>query len=338
MRREFPIGIPGLVPSQLSPPLVQLPAADGGDILGPSLNGAIAVNNGVPAGYVDNQPSDWQGKMWALGVASGGGVGHFSAFTPQGFWRADPGDITAPLLGGRSTVLSRNERRFFRGATGYAACVALAGDITPPPELSVMEFSYAGKSVRCPLDATPSALCPEAGHPEVAEIIDSALMDESMAEFIPDENNIVATLTVRAWRFGNRANEGAAVLEQIRGEAEHAEVAIIGVGATLPNFGVTARELTSNISEAVYEVSIAQPPPPGGGGERLAGRAPPPWTGGETADENPPRRAPAVEGLGDSAAPRARRIRARRRPAGGGPARLVDWNRLCRTNPHHQRR
>ena len=262
LRREFPIGIPGLVPSQLSPPLVQLPAADGGDILGPSLNGAIAVNNGVPAGYVDNQPSDWQGKMWALGVASGGGIGHFSAFTPQGFWRAAPGDITAPLLGGRSAVLSRNERRFFRGATGYAACVAPAGDITPPPELSVMEFSYAGKSVRCPLDATPSALCPEAGHPEVAEIIDSALMDESAAEFIPDENNIVATLTVRAWRFGNRAN-GAAELKQIFGEAEHAEVAIIGVGATLPNFGVTARKLTSNLSEAVYEVSIARQPPPG---------------------------------------------------------------------------
>ena len=264
LRREFPIGIPGLVPSQLSPPLVQLPAADGGDILGPSLNGgAIAVNNGVPAGYADNQPSDWQDNMWALGVASGGGVGHFSAFTPQGFWRADPGDITAPLLGGRSTVLSRNERRFFRGATGYAACVVPAGNVTPPPELSVMEFSYAGKSVRCPLDATPSALCPEAGHPEVAEIIDSALMDESAAEFIPDENNIVATLTVRAWRFGNRANGGAAELEQIDGEAEHAEVAIIGVGATLPNFGVTARELTSNISEAVYEVSIARQPTPG---------------------------------------------------------------------------
>ena len=262
LRREFPIGVPGLVPSRLSPPLVRLPAADGGDILGPSLNGgAIAVNNGVPAGYVDNQPSDWQGKMWALGVASGGGVGHFSAFTPQGFWRAAPGDITAPLLGGRSTVLSRNARRFFRGATGYAACVAPAGDITPPPELSVMEFSYAGKSVRCPLDATPSALCPEAGHPEVVEIIDSALMDESTAEFIPDENNIVATLTVRAWRFGNRANGGAAELEQILGEAEHAEVAIIG--ATLSNFGVTARELTSNLNEAVYEVSIARQPTPG---------------------------------------------------------------------------
>ena len=125
-----------------------------------------------------------------------------------------------------------------------------------------MEFSYAGKSVRCPLDATPSALCPEAGHPEVAEIIDSALMDESAAEFIPDENNIVATLTVRAWRFGNRAN-GAAELKQIFGEAEHAEVAIIGVGATLSNVGVTARKLTSNISEAVYEVSIARQPPPG---------------------------------------------------------------------------
>ena len=144
--------------------------------------------------------------MWALGVASGGGVGHFSAFTPQGFWRADTGDVTAPLLGGRSAVVSRNERRFFRGATGYAACVTEADtdNYTPPPELSVMEFSYAGKSVRCPLDATPSALCSEAGHPEVADIIDSALMDESTAEFIPDENNIVATLTVRAWRFGNR--------------------------------------------------------------------------------------------------------------------------------------
>ena len=246
LRREFPIGVPGLVPSRLSPPLVRLPAADGNDTWGPLLNGgAVAVNNGVPAGYVDNQPSDWQGKMWALAVASGGGVGQFSAFTPQGFWLTVTSDVTAPLLGGRSTVLSRNERRFFRGATGYAACVVPAGnvtpppEITPPPELSVMEFSYADKSVRCPLDATPSALCSEAGHPEVVEIIDSALMDESAAEFIPDENNIVATLTVRAWRFGNRANDGAAELEQIDGEAEHAEVAIIGVGATLSNFGVT---------------------------------------------------------------------------------------------------
>ena len=270
LRREFPIGVPGLVPSRLSPPLVRLPAADGNDTWGPLLNGgAVAVNNGVPAGYVDNQPSDWQGKMWALAVASGGGVGQFSAFTPQGFWLTVTSDVTAPLLGGRSTVLSRNERRFFRGATGYAACVVPAGnvtpppEITPPPELSVMEFSYAGKSVRCPLDATPSALCSEAGHPEVVEIIDSALMDESAAEFIPDENNIVATLTVRAWRFGNRANGGAAELEQIDGEAEHAEVAIIGVGATLPNFGVTARELTSNLSVAVYEVSIARQPTQG---------------------------------------------------------------------------
>ena len=256
LRREFPIGIPGLVPSQLSPPLVQLPVADSGDVLGPSLNGGmIAVNNGVPAGYADNQPSDWSGRMWALGVASGGGVGQFSAFTPQ-----------------REGV--------FEGATGYAACVAEAAPTSyqAPPELSVLEFSYADKSVRCPLSAVPlSANCSESGHPESPDIVDSALMDESKARFEMDADNIVATLTLKAWRFGDR-DDGSADLTRISGEVEHAvwdvksveaDYAVLLDGFTpadkkgwlVPGteampMGMTLIEVSSNANESVYKLSM----------------------------------------------------------------------------------
>ena len=255
LRREFPIGIPGLVPSRLSPPLVQLPAADGLDTWGPVLDGGmIAVNNGVPAGYVDNQPGDWSGRMWALGVASGGGVGQFSAFTPQ--------------------------QDAFKGATGYAACVveATGTGYQAPPELSVLEFSYADKSVRCPLSAVPSsANCSEAGHPESPDIVDSALMDESKARFEMNADNIVATLTLKAWRFGDRA-DGSADLTRISGEVEHAvwdvksieaDYAVLLDGFTpadqkgwlVPGteampMGMTLIEVSSNVNESVYKLSM----------------------------------------------------------------------------------
>ena len=255
LRREFPIGIPGLVPSYLSPPLVQLPAADGLDTWGPVLDGGmIAVNNGVPAGYVDNQPGDWSGRMWALGVASGGGVGQFSAFTPQ--------------------------QGAFKGATGYAACVVEAAPTgyQAPPELSVLEFSYADKSVRCPLSAVPSsANCSEAGHPESPDIVDSALMDESKARFEMDADNIVATLTLKAWRFGDRA-DGSADLTRVSGEVEHAvwdvksieaDYAVLLDGFTpadqkgwlVPGteampMGMTLIEVSSNANESVYKLSM----------------------------------------------------------------------------------
>ena len=256
LRREFPIGIPGLVPSRLSPPLVQLPAADGLDTRGPVLDGGmIAVNNGVPAGYVDNQPGEWSGRMWALGVASGGGVGQFSAFTPQ-----------------REGV--------FKGATGYAACVAEAAPASyqAPPELSVLELSYADKSVRCPLNAIPSsALCSESGHPESLDIADSALMDESKARFEMDADNVVATLTLKAWRFGDR-DDGSADLTRVSGEVEHAvwevkslesDYAVLLDGFTpadkkgwlVPGteampMGMTLIEVSSNANESVYKLSM----------------------------------------------------------------------------------
>ena len=260
LRREFPIGVPGLVPSRLSPPLVQLPAADGQDTWGPVLDGGmIAVNNGVPAGYVDNQPSEWQRKMWALGVASGGGVGQFSAFTPQ-------------------------QEGVFKGATGYAACVAEAAPASyqAPPELSVLEFSYAGKSVRCPLNAAPSALCSESGHPEFPDIADSALMDESQARFEMDADNVVATLTLKAWRFGDR-DDGSADLTRISGEVERAVWHVTATshypvrldekielvngtvtttlswavpGSEILPMGMTLIEVSSNANESVYKLSM----------------------------------------------------------------------------------
>ena len=259
LRREFRIGIPGLVPSRLSPPLVQLPAADGDDTWGLLLDGgAIAVNNGVPAGYVDNQPGEWAGRMWALGVASGGGVGQFSAFTPQ--------------------------QGAFKGATGYAACVAEAeAGYQAPPELSVLEFSYADKSVRCPLDAAPSALCSEAGHPESLDIVDSALMDESQARFEMDDDNVVAILTLKAWRFGDR-DDGSATLTRVSGEVEHAAWEVRSLqadyavrldekiewfngratttlswavpGTEVMPMGMTLIEVSSNANESVYKLSM----------------------------------------------------------------------------------
>ena len=261
LRREFPIGVPGLVPSRLSPPLVQLPAADGLDTRGPVLDGGmIAVNNGVPAGYVDNQPGEWSGRMWALGVASGGGVGQFSAFTPQ-------------------------QEGVFKGATGYAACVAEAAPASyqAPPELSVLEFSYAGKSVRCPLNAIPSsALCSESGHPEFPDIADSALMDESQARFEMDADNVVATLTLKAWRFGDR-DDGSADLTRISGEVERAVWHVTATshypvrldekielvngtvtttlswavpGSDILPMGMTLIEVSSNANESVYKLSM----------------------------------------------------------------------------------
>ena len=157
-RRLIKAGIPGLVPS--SDLRIPLPANDGRDTWDPLPFGLLgAVNAGapiVPGNDAGNTPTE--GRLWSAGIGRGG----YGAFFP---WEKR---------------ISDEGTRYFRGATGYAACVVEAEeDYQQQPKLAVMEFSYAGKAKRCQISASPTEHCNEAGDFRSAGFVDSSFNDES---------------------------------------------------------------------------------------------------------------------------------------------------------------
>ena len=157
-RRLVRMGIPGLASS--SDLQIPLPANDGQDTWDPlpfellgAVNAGVPIVPGNDAGYT---PTD--GKLWSAGIGRGG----YGAFLP---WEAQISDGWA---------------RYFRGATGYAACVVEAEeDYQRQPKLAVMEFSYAGKAKRCQISASPTEHCNEAGDFGSSGLVDSSYNDES---------------------------------------------------------------------------------------------------------------------------------------------------------------
>ena len=229
-RRLIKAGIPGLVPS--SDLRIPLPANDGRDTWDPLPFGLLgAVNAGVPivpGNDAGNTPTE--GRLWAAGIGRGG----YGAFFP---WEAQISDEWA---------------RYFRGATGYAACVVEAEeDYQQQPKLAVMEFSYAGKAKRCQISASPTEHCNEAGDFRSVGFVDSSFHDESALAItvaLASAERVLKMVTLRALHFGGV--DGEAAISSLPGEATLAAVSQFGYGA------LTMVLTSTDENSAVYAVSL----------------------------------------------------------------------------------
>ena len=238
---------------------IPVTVAAAGDWFALPAGAAVAAANGAPAGYLPEHPSAWAGPMWAVGVAAIQTEGIFGAFTPEsGFGMAASRKVTVPALGRTGRSFDFSEGVLSDGATGYAACVLPADSASyeKPPELAVMEMDYAGKNVKCPLSASPSRECGDAFDPATGRV-DHALSDISQIR-LPGRvarDAVIATLTVRARRFGRRS-DGAAALESVEGEARRARLdARVGGGSGLET-AATLVSISADDAMAVYEVSL----------------------------------------------------------------------------------
>ena len=238
---------------------IPVTVAAAGDWFALPAGAAVAAANGAPAGYLPEHPSAWAGPMWAVGVAAIQTEGIFGAFTPEsGFGMAASRKVTVPALGRTGRSFDFSEGVLSDGATGYAACVLPADSASyeKPAELAVMEMDYAGKNVKCPLSASPSRECGDAFDPATGRV-DHALSDISQIR-LPGRvarDAVIATLTVRARRFGRRS-DGAAALESVAGEARRARLdARVGGGSGLET-AATLVSISADDAMAVYEVSL----------------------------------------------------------------------------------
>ena len=238
---------------------IPVTVAAAGDWFALPAGAAVAAANGAPAGYLPEHPSAWAGPMWAVGVAAIQTEGIFGAFTPEsGFGMAASRKVTVPALGRTGRSFDFSEGVLSDGATGYAACVLPADSASyeKPAELAVMEMDYAGKNVKCPLSASPSRECGDAFDAETGRV-DHALSDISQIR-LPGRvarDAVIATLTVRARRFGRRS-DGAAALESVEGEARMARLdARVGGGSGLET-AATLVSISADDAMAVYEVSL----------------------------------------------------------------------------------
>ena len=238
---------------------IPVTVAAAGDWFALPAGAAVAAANGAPAGYLPEHPSAWAGPMWAVGVAAIQTEGIFGAFTPEsGFGMAASRKVTVPALGRTGRSFDFSEGVLSDGATGYAACVlpADSSSYEKPAELAVMEMDYAGKNVKCPLSASPSRECGDAFDAETGRV-DHALSDISQIR-LPGRvarDAVIATLTVRARRFGRRS-DGAAALESVEGEARMARLdARVGGGSGLET-AATLVSISADDAMAVYEVSL----------------------------------------------------------------------------------
>ena len=236
-RRLIKAGIPGLVPS--SDLRIPLPANDGRDTWDPLPFGLLgAVNAGapiVPGNDAGNTPTE--GRLWAAGIGRGG----YGAFFP---WEKR---------------ISDEGTRYFRGATGYAACVVEAEeDYQRQPKLAVMEFSYAGKAKRCQISASPTEHCNEAGDFRSVGFVDSSFNDESALAITvslamvslssASAERVLKMVTLRALHFGGE--DGEAAISSLPGEATLAAVSQFGYGA------LTMVLTSTDENSAVYAVSL----------------------------------------------------------------------------------
>ena len=266
------VNIPGLIPTRrpgaadanthqfswIWENQISVAALAGDDWAALPFGAAVAAANGAPAGHLPEHPSSWPaGQMWAVGLAAAGEEGIFGAFTPEsGFGMAARRRVTVPQQG-------RSESHYLQGllpdgATGYAACVlpADAASYQPPPELAVLEMDYAGKAVKCPLSASPSRECGDAFDPETGRV-DHALADISQIRLpgVVARDAVIATLTVRARRFGRRG-DGAAALEPAEGEARRARLSARVSGGSGLETAATLVQTSADDAMAVYEISL----------------------------------------------------------------------------------
>ena len=266
------VNIPGLIPTRrpgaadanthqfswIWENQISVAALAGDDWAALPFGAAVAAANGAPAGHLPEHPSSWPaGQMWAVGLAAAGEEGIFGAFTPEsGFGMAARRRVTVPQQG-------RSESHYLQGllpdgATGYAACVlpADAASYQPPPELAVLEMDYAGKAVKCPLSASPSRECGDAFDPETGRV-DHALADISQIRLpgVVARDAVIATLTVRARRFGRR-DDGAAALEPAEGEARRARLSARVSGGSGLETAATLVQTSADDAMAVYEISL----------------------------------------------------------------------------------
>ena len=269
------VGVPGIIPTRTLGPQANTPegrrewiwqnrislGAGAPDSDWPALRpgAAVAGYSGVPAGYQAGQPTSWRGEMWAVGVAQVNGEGVFGAFTPEsGFGLA--GRRRAPEEGMvRPVEHLHSEALLYDGAAGYAACVReVSGSYAAPAELAVLEFDYDGKDQACPLDATPSAGCPEAD-PQTGRT--GSLTDWTEASMtgltvtLRGDGTVPVMLTVRARRFG-RTSDGAAQLENADGEARMARAEVREFSPDGGQAGATIMMISQNDSQAVFAVSL----------------------------------------------------------------------------------
>ena len=252
LRRRFvEIGIPGF--SRSRDWRVPLPPVSGEDTWGPTPSGtAAAVFAGTPivSGNARGR-TETPGELWSAAVRRGFGDGSAGAFLP---WERFAGMYThLDPRTGETEEIPYND--FLRGAAGYAACVVEdSGAYEAQPKLSVMEFSYSGKDVRCPLSASPGEGCDEAGHPDVVAYVDSAFEDGSALRATVDAGGtgaerVAGLVTLRAIRFGG-AN-GEAALATLSGEVGGAEVSFLR-GAS----AITLVKVSESESEAVFALSL----------------------------------------------------------------------------------
>ena len=266
------VNIPGLIPTRrpgaadanthqfswIWENQISVAALAGDDWAALPFGAAVAAANGAPAGHLPEHPSSWPaGQMWAVGLAAAGEEGIFGAFTPEsGFGMAARRRVTVPQQG-------RSESHYLQGllpdgATGYAACVlpADAASYQPPPELAVLEMDYAGKAVKCPLSASPSRECGDAFDPATGRV-DHALADISQIRLpgVVARDAVIATLTVRARRFGRRG-DGAAALEPAEGEARRARLSARVSGGSGLETAATLVQTSADDAMAVYEISL----------------------------------------------------------------------------------
>ena len=252
LRRRFvEVGIPGV--SRSRDWRVPLPPVSGEDTWGPTPAGtAAAIFAGTPIVPGNERGrTETPGELWAAALRRGSGDGSAGAFLP---WERFEGMYThVNRQTGETEEIPYND--FLRGAAGYAACVVEdSGAYETQPKLAVMELSYAGKNVKCPLSASPTENCNEAGHPDVADYVDSAFEDGSALRATIDAaatgaDRVARMVTLRAIRFGG-AN-GEAALSTLSGEVGEAEL-FFWRGAS----AMTLVKVSESESEAVFALSL----------------------------------------------------------------------------------
>ena len=247
--------IPGII---VSDPPQQIPLPPAGsqsetdsDPLPPG--GAVAVYTGVP----DNTPT--HPTLRAAAFYANGNELAADAFLPQGLDQTF--QIAVP-----ETQTSITHKTFLRGAEGVAACV-LADDpenYPPQPKLAVLQFTYENKTDPCPLQsAAPEC---DSFAPDQNGIFPSPYADETSARFTPDENGIVATLTLRAFRFAADDN-GNPTLASVPDEADAARlrstsplVSLIKLSETDPDRATYAVSLAASVPAGTVRANLVAAP------------------------------------------------------------------------------
>ena len=244
--------VPGL---HVENPRRTVPLPAGGVSDTPALSGvAAAFFGGAP--LADDEATGYDaGKLWAAALSGRDDGLSFGAMVP-GAEATERLETISRRGTPEDQIPERDSTRFLGGHPGVAVCVVShnADEYESPPELSVLEWSYAGKVSECGLNAVPGAT-DNCGNGRSLEVGDDGLI-RSYAEDQSSGGTAIggsaglsdATFTVRAIRFGG--DDGSAALATLSGEADLAEVSVSHPGLA----AVRVSESDSEI--AVYRLSL----------------------------------------------------------------------------------